>query len=51
MQLRVRGTVELVGDDGSAGSAALSANARRLLAGLLVHANSVVSVDRLADIV
>jgi predicted ATPase/DNA-binding SARP family transcriptional activator len=52
MRFRVLGSVELVADSGDGGARVLGApKLRRLLGALLVHANSVVSVDRLADIV
>jgi predicted ATPase/DNA-binding SARP family transcriptional activator len=57
LRLRVLGTFELVGtssgDQAGGGAAALmsSPRVRRLLAALTVHAGSVVSADRLADVV
>ncbi|HEX6255580.1 MAG TPA: BTAD domain-containing putative transcriptional regulator [Euzebyales bacterium] len=50
VRVRVLGTLEIVGDDG-ASIALASPNLRRLLAGLVLNAGTVVSVDRLADIV
>ncbi|MDN5804878.1 MAG: winged helix-turn-helix domain-containing protein, partial [Microlunatus sp.] len=49
MHLRVLGSVELA--EPNAPVDPLPARLRRLLAGLLIHADTVVSVDALADIV
>ncbi|HLZ38190.1 MAG TPA: BTAD domain-containing putative transcriptional regulator, partial [Mycobacteriales bacterium] len=53
MRLRVLGTLELVDGrrDGATSEALRSTRLRRLLAVLLVHAGSVVSVDRIADVI
>jgi predicted ATPase/DNA-binding SARP family transcriptional activator len=50
VRVRVLGTLEIVDDDGTP-IALTSPNLRRLLAGLVLNAGTVVSVDRLADIV
>lgn len=50
MRVRVLGTLEVVTDDGALVSLA-SPKLRRLLAALVVNAGSVVSADRLADVI
>lgn len=52
MRIRVLGSLELAAADRDGSPVALKApRLRRLLAMLVVHANAVVSVDRLADVV
>jgi predicted ATPase/DNA-binding SARP family transcriptional activator len=50
VRVRVLGTLEIVDDEGTPVALA-SPNLRRLLAALVLNAGTVVSVDRLADIV